>query len=172
MLVAAALACAELRAQAPRVEFGFDPCVASVPGDPGTSFDAEVRATIRVLDPGAPGIGDPGVQAWTFSIAAEGVEVVAVSTEHTIAASVDANPPGLREFGFEKTEVARVGFDACEGRPGAISAVVLSLSSPLVLPLAGTHAVMRIMVRGEFPAEPGAALPAFLGFVDGCEGSG
>jgi len=88
-----------------------------------------------------------GVQGWSLSVESRGeCELIDVTTAGTIGADVSTDPSGLRNSGFEKTEI--VDPLANGGREGVVSAVVLSFSLPLTVP-AGEHRVLRMTLDCE-----------------------
>lgn len=104
-----------------------------------------------------------GVQGWTVGVAVEGpLAITAVTTSGTVAAETDADPPGLRDGGFEVTELA-----AADGIEGAVSSVILALFPPVTLAWSGspyTILELTLEARGEGDAR--------IYFYDGLEGSG
>ncbi len=121
-----------------------------------------------------------GVQGWSFSIGftpASGSDLLLVdaSVEGTRAAPV---PDGLWNGGFEKTEVVNADDPINNGQQGAVSAVVLSFTMPIVLPN-GTSSVLGLTTEGTVPAEDdggepsgGGASEGSFSFRNGLKGSG
>lgn len=159
--------CGVLQSQ-PDFTFSFSECGFRDLGPPGTQFDREFD--IRIAAQNSP--DGSGARSWSMSIVCEGAEIVDITVARTFAASVDDDPPGLRSGGFERSELATRGIGLCEGKSGAVTAVVLSFGDPITLPPEGTARVARIGVEGTFPDEPGAVAEASLAFADGCIGSG
>ncbi|MBI4604446.1 MAG: PD40 domain-containing protein [Planctomycetes bacterium] len=111
----------------------------------------------------APG---PGVQGWSLAVEVTGdLGLERATTAGTAAAP--AKDGGLLDGGFSHAEV----IDPAEnwGRRGAVSAVVLSFSEPIVLP-AGTASVLRL----DLSSLGGGGDPAVgaIAFTDGLVGSG
>ena len=129
-LLAGALLCtATLSAQS--FDLGFAADLGDPPtisGAPGTSMEFSVDLTLTSADIA----GDEGPQGWSLGVTNTGVELVGVTTDGTVAADVNADPPGLRNTGFEVTEV--VDPDRNGGVQGLVSAIVLSFTMPIVLP--------------------------------------
>ena len=104
------------------------------------TFQAECRLQ---MDPGAA-----GVQGWTISVATEGpIAIIAVTTDGTAGAEIDADPPGLRDGGFEVTDLA-----TSDDVEGAVSGVVLSLAPPITIgPDGSPYTVLSLTLeaRGE-----------------------
>ncbi len=85
-----------------------------------------------------------GVQGWSLSVEYQGdCEIAGGTTDGTVGASVANNPPGLRDSGFEKTELAPPEKNA--GRTGVVSAVVLSFTEPVYL-LIGEYDILNLTV--------------------------
>jgi hypothetical protein len=138
----------------------------------GDACDVDIELQIKItacnLTPGTPveagvymviGGVDRAVQGWSIAIASQGCQIVDATTAGTVAASVDDVPPGMRDSGFEVTQLA-----TGPGNEGAISACVLSLRKPVTLP-AGTYLILRLTV---VPSDG----PCSLAFQDGIRGSG
>ena len=90
--------------------------------------DCDGQLAIRGLE-----AGERGPAAWSVSISSEGCSIIDVTTAGTVGASVDDDPPGLRDQGFEKTELTRG-----PGNEGAVSAVFLSFVRSVTLPPEGS----------------------------------
>ncbi len=113
---------------------------------------------------------DRGAQGWSIAVAASGAEIISATTAGTLAADGNDDPPGLRNAGFEQTELASDG-----GVLGAASAIVLSAIWPITLPPSGGDSpVLRLEVEFAVPAveisDSGAEASIF--FHDGLRGSG
>ncbi|MEM7236077.1 MAG: FG-GAP-like repeat-containing protein [Planctomycetota bacterium] len=128
-------------------------------GLPGTFVSAEYTASIETWNQGPPA----GIQGWAISVTTEGPGVtVWATTDGTKGASVREG--GLRNTGFEKTEVV-------EGEVnGAVSAIVLSVTMPIVLPKA-PNVVLRIGVDW-LTSDPEDDVRGRVVFRDGLQGSG
>lgn len=113
---------------------------------------------------------EPGIEAWSLSVASEHLDITGITTAGTVAASVDDDPPGLRQGGFEKSELAVGGTGDCEGLSGAVSTVILALGDPVYLPRGTTQEVARLTLEGVYPG-PGESVDAWLEYVDGCLGT-
>lgn len=130
----------------------------SVSGSLGqvVEFEAEVRLT-RV---------DMNVQGWSLSVGVGNPSVcrfLSATTTGTVGAAV---PDGLRDNGFEKTEL----IDA--NGTGAISAVVLSFTQPVVLASGGgPYTLLKLAVSATIPNTPESSF-CTIQFVDGLQGSG
>jgi hypothetical protein len=103
------------------------------------------------------------VQAWSLGVQASGNGNLAyATTQGTVGADVNDIPPGLRDNGYEITELAA---------GGAVSAVDLSLISPVVLPDGSSNTVLNLTLEGAAPSA-GSSETWGLQFVDGIQGSG
>jgi hypothetical protein len=91
-------------------------------------------------------IGDPGgVQGWVVVVALTGAgDFVSATTAGTAADGKESG--GLYTDGFNRTEVLHPGLVA-EGK-GAMTAVVLSLTTGTTLPLQSTESVLALEVSG------------------------
>lgn len=154
---------------APVASYAFSPCTERAGGPAASVFERTYGVVITPTETTDPA---RGVESWSVSLAAVGLEVVDITTAGTTAARVDADPPGLRDIiSFEYTSIgdpAR-GRGDCAGLSSAVSVVVLSPASNLTLP-SGPSTVARVTVRGRFPDTPGGEELARLQFVDGCVG--
>lgn len=134
--------------------------------EPETSFELTFDGPHPADEDGVVGVdcllhthgvaaGEPGVEAWTLSVVESGdCEIVGATTAGTVAAGAGDFPPGLRQDGFEHTELT-----AGPGNEGAISACVLSLSSPVTLDPAGSpHRILRLDVAPDVAGCPGCRL--------------
>ena len=109
-----------------------------------------------------------GVQGWSLSASVNGgINIVGATTEGTAAA--DVSQGGLRNTGFEKTEV--VDPDNNDGQQGAVSAVVLSFTMPITLDVVGTATILGISI--ESASEQGSdAITGSISWEDGLIGAG
>jgi hypothetical protein len=136
-------------------------CRHRLAGAPGSTLRFPAAVVLRTLPAGTVGL--VGARAWSLSlVSGRGARIVDASTEGTPAAPV---PVGLRDDGFERTEIARG-----EGNEGAVSAVILSLSKDVYLPSAGEETILRIAVESTAPASGCVQVP--IDFIDGLVGSG
>ena len=134
---------------------------ASVPGKPAS------KEYLVELVPHSSIQGERrGADGWSLSIAADGCTIVDATTSGTMAADVDEDPPGLRNGGFERTELARDNLYT-----GAVSAVVLAIGQPITLPTAQPSAVLRLTVELE-PSSDDRLRRAFLFHHDHLTGDG
>ena len=131
---------------------------------PGDAVEGEYRIVMTPL--GQVRESGDGAQGWILSIAEKGCTIVEATTRGTAAASRGDTPPGLRDGGFEKTELASDG-------PvfGAVSAVLLSAILPVTLPATEPSVICRLQVHATAPAEALDEL-AGLTFLDGLKGVG
>jgi hypothetical protein len=135
-------------------------------GNPGSVIPTSCRA---VLTAGGD-LGGEGAQGWALSIASDGASrITAVTTNGTAGANV---PDGLRNGGFEKSELSRPGvsIDGCANRIGAVSAVVLSFTLPITLPIDSPSDIAALSIESTIPGA-GTAMGSIF-YVDGCRGSG
>jgi hypothetical protein len=147
----------------------FDPCPAVLEVPVGANFQVEIYCVLTsAADPAGV-----GAQGWSISLVSEGVEIVEISTRGTVSALVTDDPPELREEGgFLMNELSASGANDCEGRRGAVGAVILSQVNLLTLPPVGQARIARLVVQGKAPAEVGGTLAASVFYVDGCSGKG
>jgi hypothetical protein len=153
----------ELCGQAVAFDFELSgACGQTFSGPEGASVGALLDCVLRPRS-NPSGVG---AQGWSMSMAADGARIADITTEGTVSAAVSDNPPGLRNNGFEKSELT-VG----PGNEGAVSSVVLSFTVPVTLPPLVPSVVARIRVEGVAPAI-GACRTARVYYVDGLTGSG
>ena len=148
--------------------FGLSGCD-DVSGEAGSSYSQEVDCTLTTDEDG------PGAQGWSISIAARGTTIAAITTDGTVGA--DVADGGLRSVGFEKSETTSTSGDTnqgndCGDNAGAISAVVLSFTSPVTLPGRGTAVIAKLTVTGDLSDEFETCTTGSLSFANGCRGSG
>jgi hypothetical protein len=86
----------------------------------------------------------PGVQEWSIAIAVQDGEVLEFTTAGTAAASVDDDPPGLRDLGF--VSYGLVDPTRNRGLRGVAGAVTLSFIHPVTLPGSGTESMMALTI--------------------------
>ncbi|MEM7264206.1 MAG: choice-of-anchor D domain-containing protein, partial [Planctomycetota bacterium] len=133
---------------------------ATVAGTGATrSFTA--RATLR-LESVPEGLG---VQAWSIGLRANGAQITGASVDDTVAADRGVNPEGLREEGFEFTELTS-GPD----NEGVVSAVVLSFTRPNKLPEDVDNYVLDVEL--EAPAPASGCETVSLEYAEGLRGTG
>lgn len=109
---------------------------------------------------------DTGVQGWSFSIALNGdMDFQSPTSVTTAGTSVDSFFNG----GFNKTEIIDPAKNS--GQKGAVSAVVLSFTLPIVFPATGTESVLDLGVNAN-QAQGDADITGSLSFQDGLRGSG
>jgi hypothetical protein len=91
-----------------------------------------------------------GAEGWTVTLAAQGGTIQAATTDATLAARVDEDPPGLRPAcGFASTGVVPV--PQCENLTVAQSAIGLSCldgSQTTGLPLGSPSRILRATIEG------------------------
>jgi hypothetical protein len=93
-----------------------------------------------------------------------GGRIVEATTLGTAGASL---PEGLRDDGFEITELTRG-----PSNEGAISVVALSFFRPVTLPGRGDAKLLRLTVECEIPASGAPCREVAIAFRDGLKGSG
>jgi hypothetical protein len=111
-----------------------------------------------------------GAQGWSIGVAAEGLRITEITTRGTAGASVADGPPGLRNGGFEVSELTSSSPEHPDN-DGAVSAVVLSFNRPVTLPPAGPSTIARITVESE-PISSASCSAARVYYRDGLVGSG
>jgi len=159
--------------EAPGFAFRFDGGPSRIETAPNGRFEQEVYIVIETInDPLEP--AERGAQGWSFSISGYESRILDVSLDGTVSASIDDDPPGLLDAGFSTSSVGDGdhNLNECEGRQGAVGAVVLSFIRPVTLPLDQIVPVARVTIGGRGPDEIGVPQAASLRFVDGCAGHG
>ncbi len=150
-------------------EFGFggDACGGRVRADPGSTVTSTIDCTLTTSN----NPSDTGVQGWSLSIAGDGLLITAITVEGTAGAQGN-------QGGFVKSETTdRSGIPGggasndCDGKLGAVSAVVLSFVSPVTLAANGTETVAIITTEGTAPAA-GTESSGSVAYADGCRGVG
>ncbi|MBN1444206.1 MAG: hypothetical protein JXA90_15955 [Planctomycetes bacterium] len=120
-----------------------------------------------------------GVQGWTLSIAATGrLAMVSATTAGTAGGDASAGPPGLRQGGFEMTQIVDPDSQPLSGPlaglgpqgQGAVSAVVLSFTEKIALPPEGDSTLL--LLTAEFASQGALCTSGSLKFLDGLQGSG
>ena len=132
--------------------------------------EAIVTAYVGPNDPADP--PSDGAQGWSLGIEHNPAELTITNdtfptTSGTVAG--DVNDGGLRNTGFEKTEIIDPARN--EGRAGLVSAVVLSFTMPIVLNPNEDQSILR----ARYVVAEGAGGEGFsseINFVDGLIGSG
>jgi len=105
---------------------------------PKRSEGEDLLATVELQSP------DLAVEGWSLAVVAEGCEISAATTQGTVGADLRDDPPGIRDGGFDRTEV--VGGVAS-------SAVVLGWLSPVALdPSEDAVALLRVTISAPPPA--------------------
>ena len=105
-----------------------------------------------------------GAQGWSISVTADEATITAISLD-------DTDTLALFSGGFkvsQTTEASRAG-SACEGKLGAVSAIVLSYTEPITLDPAKVSTIAKLSVETTIPAGSGTAV---LRYADGCQGKG
>lgn len=128
----------------------------------GQSGSASVHAAIV-----SNGI-DGGVQGWSLSALVTGGNITDANLDGTAGADVDDG--GIRDVGFEKTEVVDPGRN--NGSFGAVSAVVLSFTMPITLDGTGTAGVLNIDIATSDPVTDDTNQTVTVGWQDGLVGAG
>jgi hypothetical protein len=180
----AVLGLARLGLAQPTFDLGFDgdPSGATVGGTPGDPYNltATLDCTLTTSgDTTDPVTEEPaGAQGWSISVRNLEATITGITTDGTVGADVNADPPGLRNTGFEKSEITEGGANplSCPGGvDGAVSAVVLSFTLPITLSAdPGTEVIAKIDVEASatFPAEGVQEDHDLIEYADGCQGSG
>ena len=152
---------------------GIDaPCGAIIEGPAGAAIAGDFGCVLTTSNNDL----EEGAQGWSISVAAEGSEILSITTDGTIGADVAQG--GMRSVGFEKSEtttrsgVTPGGGNGCDGLNGAVSAVVLSFVNPITLDPNGSAIIAIINVGSEFPGAEGESHVASFFFADGCRGAG
>ena len=152
---------------------GIDaPCGATIEGPAGAAIAGDFGCVLTTSNNDL----DEGAQGWSISIAADGAEILSITTDGTVGADVAQG--GMRSVGFEKSEttersgVTPGGGTGCDGLLGAVSAVVLSFVNPITLDPNGSETIAIINVASEFPGAEGESHVASVFFADGCRGAG
>lgn len=141
---------------------------ALVEGAPGSTVAIEA---VGRMTPGGELQGE-GAQGWSISFSGDGCTITNATTAGTAGADVNDDPPGLRDTGFEVTQLttdARPG-SGCEGRDGGVSAVVLSFIMPITLPPDQPSDIVRASFEATVP--PAGCVVCDIEYVDGCRGGG
>lgn len=111
----------------------------------------------------------PGAQGWSISMTADNATITAIDDG---IADQSTTAGELFSGGFSKTELTPsdgASIKDCEGKAGAVSAVVLSFVMPIVLPPNATSSIAKLELEATIPAGGGTAT---LRFADGCRGAG
>ena len=152
----------------PRFTFDVSPRPERIEVAPGAPFSYDCDVTLRTDGNST----EFGAQGWTLGLVSDGMTVVDVTTAGTTAADVNDDPPGLRDTGFEVSEVGAHGVDKCVDRTSAVSSVVLSFVRQVTLPPDGVERIARVTFAGDAPTEVDDVLSASVFFLDGCGGAG
>ena len=147
--------------------FGGDACGGRVRADPGSTVTSTIDCVLTTEN----NPSDRGVQGWSLSIAGDGLLITDITVEGTAGAQGN-------QGGFVKSETTdRSGIPGggaandCEGKLGAVSAVVLSFVSPVTLAANGSETVAIITTEGTAPAA-GEESTGSVAYADGCRGVG
>ncbi len=133
--------------------------------------DTVVIDAVGFMTPGGD-VGDSGAQGWSMSCTADGWAITGITTDGTTAADVSMG--GLRNTGFEISELtsrARPGSD-CDGRDGAVSAVILSFVMEVTWPPDEPSDIVVVQLEGTASGNAGESVSCSISFTDGCQGSG
>jgi hypothetical protein len=167
------------------VAIALSTSIGTAGGDPTYAFDVSPRPERVEVAPGEPfsydcevtlqtvaNLTEFGAQGWTFGLVSDGMTVVDLTSDGTVSAGIDENPPGLVDNGFRVFEVGTHGADKCVDRTSAVSSVVLSFVRNVTLPPNGVETIARVTFVGDAPAEVDDVLSASVFFLDGCAGGG
>jgi len=154
----------------PSFELSFE-TPAEVHGDPGETVEIEGTAILTSFGLGEE---DDGIQGWSLSMSSIGWDIIDVTLDGTAGAATTDDPPGLRSGGFDVQQLTTLSGSGteCEGRNGAVVAVVLSFSAPTTLPTTEPSAVAKLTLSGEVPPEEDGCEECSVEFADGCQGQG
>ncbi|HVR75505.1 MAG TPA: dockerin type I repeat-containing protein [Planctomycetota bacterium] len=146
---------------------GFDlsvDCPTSLEAAPGEIIRFPAKVLLRTT-PGKTD-GSEGARAWSLSLrAGVGARIAGATTARTYA---DLAPAGLRDDGYEQTELTSGGENGAN--EGAVSAVILSFSKPISLPATGQAVLLGLVIEVKAPDSGERAVE--VSFVDGLKGSG
>ena len=149
------------------LSFAGDACGSRVRGDAGSTVTAAIDCVLSTSN----NAGDTGAQGWSISIAGDGLLITDITVDGT------AGEQG-RQGGFVKSETTdRSGVPGggagndCDGKLGAVSAVVLSFVAPVTLDPNGSATIAVITVEGTVPGA-GEESTGSVAFADGCRGVG
>ncbi len=107
-----------------------------------------------------------GVNAWSIGVSCDGGQIFGITTAGTVGAADTDDPPGLRQGGFEFSEVT-----SGPGNAGAVSTVILDFAASVTLPAESSEILAEIDVRAVYP-EGGECHSVRLHYRDGLQGSG
>jgi hypothetical protein len=157
----------------------------------GTAGDVDADSVeINIGDPAAtvsvtayigPGEDDnppaSGSQGWSLGIQHDGamLEIISATTLGTIAADVNDDPPGMRNTGFEVSEIVDPARQTPAGRAGLVSAVVLSFVMNITLAPAEDNSVLIATYRaaeGVAAGDGEGPMTTEIEFADGLQGAG
>ena len=146
-----------------------DPATMAVESPADASGSTTVHFAIQ-----SRGLGS-GVQGWSVSAAGDAdLAIVGATTDGTDAADVNGDPPGLRNTGFEVSELttgSQAG-SACDGLNGAVSAVVLSFVMNITLDADGDNRILSLDVESTDAVLVDGSVGGVVQWKDGCQGSG
>ena len=130
----------------------------SLSGSAGDTVSGDYTSTINQTG----GLVD-GAQGWSLSIAVDGAKITAITTAGTAVSDLsDPQAPG-----FNKTEIVDPAKNG--GQNGAVSAVVLSLTTAIQLPVNAKSSIAKLKVACSIAAGGSAAN---LRYLDNLKGSG
>ncbi len=149
------------------VALGFEGCPAVISGNPGEVKAVRFFATLTT----SANASDLGAFGWSISMAAENATIKDVKTgvdDDDVA--TDAST--LYKEGWQTKEMTSGGTGECDGREGAMSAMILDFGPtpiPTTLPPSGTSTIAAIDLEVVIPEEETTAT---IRYADGCQGSG
>ena len=125
---------------------------------------AEFTAYVR-LDAAAQ-----DVSAWSLAVAPEDpsrCQIIDATSANTVSADITDSPPGLRNTGFEKTELTTGA-----ANEGAVMGLDLALIQDSAAPASGVpHRLLQIQVRADVSGE-NQCVPCRIIFKNGLTGNG
>jgi len=139
-----------------------------------TDDEGATVAVTAYIGPNDPAdVPASGAQGWSLGIehTPDDLELVSASTRRTVAGDVNDGAPGIRNTGFEVTEIINPARQNPVGREGLVSAVVLSFVMPITLDPAIDSSILIATYRAE-TAAAGEGFSSRVAFADGLVGSG
>ena len=135
-------------------------------GSEGGDVEAQYTCTLNHEGPG------PGAQGWSISVTADNARVMAIQTGIGVDSAL-TTAATVFNGGFEKTETTtdptRNEGDCAGQDQGAVSAIVLSFTMPLVLPPNSMSTLAIVDLGATIPPGDGMAT---LRYANGCRGAG